>query len=110
MSQACAATRRTSPIETPHRSATIRYGSGAGLSARAALRGREVDVRARQAARERDLEHQREPLRPERRVAERGRERRVQRTQIEEGLVDVEGEHGHFGGEGEIRTRESFDY
>ena len=32
MSQPWAAIRRTSPIGTPVRSATIRYGSGAGLS------------------------------------------------------------------------------
>ena len=60
-----------------------------------ALRGAEIDIRAGEPADEGQLEHEREPLGTERGVAERGGERRVERAQIEQRLVDVEGENGH---------------
>ena len=56
------------------------------------LRGREVDVAAGDRAGERDLQHLREPLRPQRGVAELLGEHRVERAQVEQRLVHVEGD------------------
>jgi len=64
---------------------------------RRALRGAEVDVVAGDTPDEGHLQHQGEPLRPQRRVAQRLRERLVERAEVEKGFVDVERDDGGHG-------------
>src|SRR5215218_9388458 len=71
-----------------------RQGDAAALRhhvERRALRGREVHVAVGDRADERDLEHLGEPLRTRRGVAEQAVKDRIERTQIQQRLVDVKG-------------------
>ena len=79
------------------RVAQLRARALGDLPQRAVLRGREIDVAAGDHADERELEHLGEPLRTQGRVAERALEQRVERGEVEQGLVDVEGQDpGHW--------------